>query len=326
MSKAEKTPEQAAKDLAHEIATQAATAADNAKAAATEVAEMAKAKARQLEPINVLYLVGSPIALAALIPLELYWHGFHWPVWIISFVYSFMTGIGVTAGYHRLFSHRTFDANPFTRAVLLLLSAGALQNSALKWSYDHRLHHKYVDTDRDPYNIKKGFWWAHMGWVFYKTEVPPVEKMPRDLTKDKLVLLQNKYYLPLALFMCFGVPTILGALYGNWFGGLIIGGLMRVQLTTHFTALINSACHYFGTQPYDKNQTARDSWWLAFFTNGEGYHNFHHYFHFDYRNGYKWYQWDPTKWTIGVLSWFGWAKNLKRATPTAIAQAKARSR
>jgi stearoyl-CoA desaturase (delta-9 desaturase) len=153
-----------------------------------------------------------------------------------------------------------------------------------------------------------------MGWMFFKD--PPEHRLsiPKDLKDDPIVQWQDRYYLPLALTVCFGIPTLFGYFVGNPIGGLLIGGVMRVFLSSHATFLINSAAHTFGKPTYSNQLTAKDNPLLAFFTCGEGFHNFHHKFQNDYRNGIRWFHWDPTKWGINFFAKLGLAKNL-RITP-----------
>ncbi len=266
---------------------------------------------------NTAFIVLTPLLMLALMPVVILHSGFSW--WDFA-IYSFMiftTGLSLTVGYHRLFAHQTFDTNPVMKAFLLIFGAGCVENSALKWASDHRYHHRFVDKDSDPYNINRGFFYAHMGWIFFGD--PPGRTLDNasDLSQDRLVQLQHKYYLPLSFFVAFGLPTFLGVLVGRPFAGFFWGGLFRTIFLQHMTFLINSACHMFGSRPYSTKVSARDCWWLAVLTNGEGYHNFHHAFGSDYRNGFRWYHWDPSKWFIGTMEAVGLATNLKR-TPDAV--------
>ena len=148
------------------------------------------------------------------------------------------------------------------------------------------MHHRFVDTDLDPYSIKKGFWFAHMGWMLSSTNVPvKMEAYGRDLAKDPVVVFQDKHYVLIASLMCFGLPTLLGYFMGSALGGLAIAGVLRVVVVHHATFFINSWCHYFGKQNFTDKNSARDSFLMAVATFGEGYHNFHHIFANDYRNG-----------------------------------------
>jgi len=269
---------------------------------------------KNLDLVNVLFLVGSPFVAVSGVYLLFHLNGPAWQSWILFAVMMVVTGLSVTGGYHRLFSHRSFKANPFVRLFFLLFGAAAFENSALKWSADHRLHHRYVDTDQDPYNIKKGFFWAHMGWIFYRTEKNL--SVVTDLSSDPLVRFQDHYYLPLSIAFGFLLPTAIAALWGDALGGLILAGWVRIVLNHHFTFFINSLAHTLGSQPYSDRNSSRDSFICALVSYGEGYHNFHHSFQSDYRNGVRFWQFDPTKWVITFLSWIGLVWDL-RVTPRA---------
>jgi stearoyl-CoA desaturase (delta-9 desaturase) len=268
-----------------------------------------------------LFLLLTPLAALILVPIYFVVEDVHWPLVAFSLVFAAATNLSITAGYHRLFSHRSYEAHSLVRALYLLVGASAWQGSALKWSVDHRIHHSKVDTDLDPYNIHKGFWYAHMGWLFLKDSTNPNPKAP-DLEKDWLVMFQHKYYIPLAILMGFGFPTLVGSFLGFPFGGLVIAGALRITLTQQSTFFVNSLCHTLGRKTYSDKISARDSFIVALLTHGEGYHNFHHQFQIDYRNGIRWYQWDPTKWTIRTLAFLGLAKKLKRISHDEILKAR----
>ena len=169
------------------------------------------------------------------------------------------------------------------------------------------------DVDKDPYSAKRGFWFSHMGWILrdYPSGVNDFTNA-RDLERDPIVMFQHRYSLPLTLAMNIGLPLALGWAVGDVWGVFLLGGLLRLVINHHFTWFINSLAHMWGSQPYTDENTARDNPVLAFLTYGEGYHNFHHIFDNDYRNGVKWWQFDPTKWLIAAMSWVGLATHLKR--------------
>lgn len=276
----------------------------------------------QIDWVNTVFLIGTPLAAAVATPLHIIFTGLETKVLVFFFVYSILTSVSITGGYHRLFAHRSYEAKWGVKLFYLLFGAAAFQNSALRWCSDHRRHHRHVDTEIDPYCIKKGFFYAHIGWIFFKQDPQFDGKWAPDLANDPLVKWQHKYYIPLAALVGFGLPMLIGWAMGSPWGGLIYGGLLRVVFTHHCTFLINSFCHMIGRQPYSDKNTARDSFLLALFTYGEGYHNYHHQFQADYRNGFKWYHWDPTKWLIMFMSWMGWADRLKKVSPEEILKAR----
>ena len=270
--------------------------------------------------VILLSLIMLPLLSITWFPIYIYYYGVAWYEPVMLMVGWFLAGTGITVGYHRLFSHRTFKAYPFIEWVYMICGSMALQNTILNWCSDHRRHHKLLDTEKDPYSIKKGFFHAHIGWVVKKGE-NKIEGVS-DLQKKSSVRFQNKYYWPLALFLSFILPLIIGMLNGRPIGGLLWGGIVRVTLVHHFTFFINSFCHFLGKRNYDINTTARDSWVMAFLTFGEGYHNYHHKFQWDYRNGIKWYNFDPSKWIIVALSYLNVAYDLRKAPDHRILRAK----
>ncbi len=242
--------------------------------------------------------------------------------WAFTFFMVYATGFGITAGYHRLFSHKSYEAHWFVRLMLLLFGAAAFQASARWWSAEHRHHHRYVDTDRDPYGINKGFWYAHIGWLIRRHDQEVGFAGVKDLDRDPLVLWQDRYYLPLATIMCFGFPTLIASFWGDPWGGLVVAGVARMVFVQQWTWCINSVAHTFGKQTYSDKHSAKDHWFTSLFTYGEGYHNFHHEFPSDYRNGHLYYHWDPTKWLIRSLAFFGLSHDLRRTDKTRILQAR----
>jgi stearoyl-CoA desaturase (delta-9 desaturase) len=224
-------------------------------------------------------------------------------------------GLSITAGYHRLFSHRTHKGAWPLRLFYALFGAGAFQNSAIKWCSDHRRHHLVTDTDDDPYTVLKGFFWAHIGWVMVSQDEAIVEKV-EDLEADPILAFQDRHIFLLGFLVGMVLPGAAGWYFiggmTGFLGGFIWGGLFRVVIVHHATFLINSAAHTWGTQPYSTANTSRDSPLLSLFTYGEGYHNFHHTFQADYRNGHKWHHWDPTKWWIRGFSFIKMTSDLHK--------------
>jgi stearoyl-CoA desaturase (delta-9 desaturase) len=227
------------------------------------------------------------------------------------------TGLGVTGGYHRLFSHRSYRAPWPTRLILLLLGGASFEESALSWCRDHRNHHRFLDRQGDPYNIANGFWHAHFFWMFRKP--PDAGRWPVDLWSDPLLRLQHRFYLPAAALVGLALPAGIASLWGDARGGLLIAGFARIVVNHHLTFAINSVCHYLGRQPYSDQHSARDNWVTALFTYGEGYHNFHHEFPSDYRNGHERHHWDPTKWLIYALSRLRLASRLRASDREVVA-------
>jgi stearoyl-CoA desaturase (delta-9 desaturase) len=278
--------------------------------------------------ITSSFLIGTFLIAATVVPWYIITFDQSWFQWLM---FAFMvpaTAMSITLGYHRLFSHLSFKAKWPVKLFTLVFGACAFENSCLDWSSDHRKHHKHVDHDEDPYDISKGFFWAHMGWLMFKLRPDKTNDNVNDLLKDRLVMWQHKYVQWIALLVGLVGPAILGGAYNHFFtelpvwegalGGFLIAGVLRVVVVQHSTFFINSLCHTIGHRPYSTKHSARDSIIMAFATFGEGYHNYHHEFQHDYRNGVKPWQWDPTKWTIWTLSKLGLASNLRRVPDSKI--------
>ena len=251
-------------------------------------------------------------------------HGYSATAWVFFFVFLAANGFSITAGYHRLWAHRTYDAHWSVRLVFMIFGAMALQNSILIWATDHRRHHRFVDdNDADPYSAKRGFWFSHIGWMlrFYESGKQDFSN-GKDLQADPLVRFQHRFYVPIVLVTNVGFPLAIGWMAGDLWGVFLLAGVLRLVLNHHFTFFINSLAHIWGTQPYNDNNTARDNPVLAFLTYGEGYHNFHHIFDRDYRNAVRWWQWDPTKWLICSLSWVGLTRKLQKVPDVTIERAR----
>jgi stearoyl-CoA desaturase (delta-9 desaturase) len=276
--------------------------------------------------LNVLFFSITLIGALTIVPWYGITYGYSTANWIAFVVCMFFCGLSITAGYHRLWAHKTYETHPAIEFVFAIGGAFSVQNSALHWSSDHRLHHGKVDhIEHDPYAATKGFWHSHIGWMLREHQANRYHDYAncRDLQKNKIVMWQHNYYWPLALVTNFGIPLLLGLMLGNIWGMLLLVGLLRLVLSQHFTFFINSLAHIWGSRPYTEANTARDNGLLALFTYGEGYHNFHHIFASDYRNGIKWWHYDPTKWLIKSLSLVGLANKLRKTPDEKIARALA---
>ncbi len=276
---------------------------------------------REIDWTNTLFVVTSHVlAVAAIVwAAAVQWS---WWTFGLGLLWFALCGVSITGGYHRLFSHRAYKARWPLRLFYLFFGAAAVQNSALKWSTDHRLHHAKTDEDEDPYSVRRGFWWAHIGWVFHKD--PQIDRTTnvRDLEDDPLVRLQDRYYVPIAFLSAAVLPGLLGLLWGDPIGAILFAGFLRLVIQWHATFAVNSVAHSIGSQPFSTNSSARDSFLTAFITLGEGYHNFHHRFQVDYRNGIRWFHLDPTKWFVWGLSKIGMTSDLRRTPAEMIRRAR----
>ncbi|KXS09194.1 hypothetical protein M427DRAFT_105886 [Gonapodya prolifera JEL478] len=230
-----------------------------------------------------------------------------WKTGVWSVFWYTCTGLGITAGYHRLWAHKSYTAGSIYQSLFAFFGAGAFQGSIRWWSRGHRQHHRYTDTQKDPYSARKGAFWSHMGWML-------VHEKPKnrgyvditDLDRDPLVRFQHNFYLPIAIFGAFVFPTLVaGYGWGDWRGGFFYAGILRQVLIHHATFCVNSLAHLIGEQPFDDRLTPRNHFITALVTLGEGNHNFHHEYPTDYRNAIKWWQYDPTKWVIWAASVLG---------------------
>ncbi|KAJ3291556.1 hypothetical protein HDU79_002281 [Rhizoclosmatium sp. JEL0117] len=256
---------------------------------------------------HVVILFGTPlIALYGFATTPLQTPTFWWSV-----LYYFFTGLGITAGYHRYWAHRSYDATRTWQFIILAAGTGAMEGSVKWWGRGHRIHHRFTDTDKDPYNAKRGFLWAHIGWMIMKQKKNATVDIS-DFNSDPWIRFQHKYYLYLAVFMAFIFPTLVAGLgWGDWVGGFFFAGVARLVFVHHATFCVNSLAHWLGDFTFDDKRTPKDHFLTAFVTLGEGYHNFHHEFPADYRNAIQFYQYDPTKWAIWCASLVGLTYNLK---------------
>jgi stearoyl-CoA desaturase (delta-9 desaturase) len=273
---------------------------------------------------NILFLSFTPVVGVLGTAAYAIAAGVRWWEPTLFLVLFGLVSFSVTAGYHRCFAHKAYVSHPALQAFYLFFGSMALQNSALKWSSDHRDHHRYVDRDWDPYSIKRGGLWAHVLWLFYREpEEHSYENVP-DLQANRLVRWQFRWNNWIGIVAGLGIPTLVGALFGRPLGGLLWGGFLRIVVIHHTTFMVNSVAHLWGTRPYTEENSARDNGLLAFLTNGEGYHNFHHKFPSDFRNGVRWYHWDPTKWLISTLRLAGLARDLRQTPKAVIAKSRLR--
>jgi len=275
--------------------------------------------------LNVLFFLSTFLLAAIAVPYRAITHGFDAPEIIFALLCFIFCGMSITAGYHRLWSHKTYQAHWSLRFIFALGGAFALQNSILHWSSDHRIHHKHVDNnEKDPYSAKMGFWYSHLGWMLreYHPNSYDDYNNVRDLQKDPIVMWQHKYYLLLTLLLNIGIPLVFGFWHGDILNSILLVGFLRLVLSHHTTFFINSLAHVWGKQTYTDKNTARDNGYLAFLTFGEGYHNFHHLFENDYRNGIRWWQFDPTKWLIKSCEYLKLTSKLRISPEDRLAKAK----
>jgi len=271
---------------------------------------------------NLSFLAGTHLVAICGTAYYLTQHGLSTAAVVLTAAWIGATGIAITAGYHRLFSHVSYESHWALKLFMLIFGAAAFQNSAFRWARDHRRHHMQVDTENDPYNIKLGFWNAHIGWVIRKEDPFVVQPSTPDLDADRLVQWQDRHYVKIAIVAGLIAPALAGWACGDWLGGLLVVGFARIVAIHHATFSINSFAHFFGSQPFSDKDSSRDSFFTAFISLGEGYHNFHHTFPGDFRNGVRWFHFDPTKWFLSALVPTGITSRLRRTPEPWILRAR----
>ncbi len=243
----------------------------------------------------------------------------HYNTLWLSFAMYWLAGLGITGGYHRLWAHKSYSCSRPVQWLLAFYGAAAGEGSIFWWSRDHRMHHKFEETRKDPYSIRYGFWWAHIGWLMHYKSAYLMREGKRlcegglmnDLKKNDIVMFQHRHFGAFFFGAAALQPMLIASLWGDAWGGLWVGGALATMLTFESTMCVNSLAHMWGERPYNKRITAVQNGIVAMITYGEGWHNFHHAFPTDFRGSDKWYQWNPTRWLIKGLEKSGLAWNLK---------------
>ncbi|KAI1461472.1 acyl-CoA desaturase 1 [Annulohypoxylon moriforme] len=260
--------------------------------------------------LNTTFIIFIPL----LGMISTYWTPLHWKTAVFSVIYYFNAGLGITAGYHRLWAHSCYKASLPIKIYLAACGAAAVEGSIRWWSRDHRAHHRYTDTEKDPYSVRKGLLYSHIGWMVMKQNPKRIGRTDiSDLNDDPVVVFQHTHFIKCVLTMALIVPTLVCGLgWNDWWGGFVYAGILRICFVQQATFCVNSLAHWLGDQPFDDRNSPRDHVITALVTLGEGYHNFHHEFPSDYRNGIEWWQYDPTKWAIWCWKQLGLAYDLKQ--------------
>ena len=285
---------------------------------------------RLLMILAIIVPLGGVIAA----PLFVFGWGFHWTDLGLLLAMYLLTVLGITVGFHRLFVHRSFETYTWLKFFWVVLGSMAVQGPLLRWVARHRSHHQHADTIDDPHSpryggggvrgLLKGFWHAHIGWLF-APDPPGLDRYTKDLKASRLLRVASSLF-PLWVALGLVIPALLGGLITqSWQGvwtGFIWGGLVRIFLVHHVTWSVNSACHLWGSQPYASNDDSRNNFLFGVLALGEGWHNTHHAFPTSARHGLRWWQIDASYWVIRSMEFLGLAWNLK--LPTLEAQAKGR--
>ncbi len=223
---------------------------------------------------------------------------------------------GVTVGFHRMLTHRSFRPNPVTKAIFLILGSMAFEGSALQWAATHLKHHANADREGDPHSPLDGFFHAHLGWIFAETDAD-ADLYCRNLAQDRLVVFISRTFLVWAA-LALALPFAVGGLLGGWPGawtGLLWGGLVRMFFTHHVTWSVNSVCHMFGKRAFETNDRSRNEWVVGLLAFGEGWHNNHHAFPRSAFHGMRWWQFDLSGYLIWALARIGLAHDVYRVSP-----------
>ncbi|KAJ8894200.1 hypothetical protein PR048_006810 [Dryococelus australis] len=235
---------------------------------------------------------------------------------------AIQAAVGVTAGAHRLWCHRSYKAKWPMRLILAVCQTMAFQNHIYEWVRDHRVHHKFSDTDADPHNSQRGFFFSHIGWLMLRKH-PDVRAKGRsvdmsDLDKDPIVVWQRRTYLVVMPILCFLLPAWVPVRFWgedpwtSWY----VASILRYMFSLHITWLVNSAAHIWGTRPFDKNISATENVPVAIAAFGEGWHNYHHAFPWDYKAAELGnYNRNFSTAFIDFCSWIGWAYDLRTVSP-----------
>lgn len=299
------------------------------KTTAAESGDTVKPFKQEIVWRNVVLM--SALHLGALMGLRQCFVSAQWKTVALAYLLYMMGGIGITAGAHRLWSHRSYRAKWPYRLIVAAFNTMAFENSIYEWTRDHRAHHKYAETDADPHDIRRGFFFAHVGWLLCRKH-PAVREKGKlidlsDLVADPIVRFQHRHYLPCVAVACFVVPTLLPhLLWGeSLYNSFYICALLRYVVTLHGTWFVNSIAHMWGRQPYDKTQNATENRGVSFGALGEGFHNYHHAFPWDYAASELGYDTNLTKLFIDFFATFGWVYERKVASPSMIKQRKLRT-
>jgi stearoyl-CoA desaturase (delta-9 desaturase) len=243
-------------------------------------------------------------ALFALVPSN-----FTWEAVALALLFHWITGgLGITLGWHRLVTHRSFQTPKWLEYFFVFCGTLTCEGGVIEWVGLHRNHHMYSDQEKDQHNSSKGFWWSHMGWMVH--DVPAkaeVERLTRDINQDPVYKFLDHYFLPLQIAL-----GVIFYLLGGW-PFVVWGIFVRLVVVYHCTWFVNSATHKFGYRTHESGDRSTNCWWVALVTYGEGWHNNHHAFPHSARHGLQWWEIDLTWITISLLQKLGLATKVRLA-------------
>ncbi|XP_063381875.1 acyl-CoA Delta(11) desaturase-like [Cydia fagiglandana] len=281
-------------------------------------------KPRDYEILYRYVLSFSYLHTAALYGLYLCFTSAKWGTIFLAVIMCIGGLIGITAGAHRLWSHKAYKANRALEIILIILNSVSFQNSAVQWIRDHRLHHKYSDTDADPHNAKRGFFFSHIGWLMVRKHPEVLSKGQTidlsDVYSNPVLMFQKKYAIPMIGTVCFGLPTLIPMYFwGESLNNAWHLTILRYTVSLNIIFLVNSAAHFYGQKPYDKEILPCQNILVTILALGEGFHNYHHVFPWDYRTAELGNNaLNLTTKFIDFFAWLGWASEMKTVSTKAI--------
>jgi len=281
-----------------------------------------------------LFIAVPFVALVAAVPMA-WGRLLSWPDLVVAVVLYLISGLGITVGFHRFFTHGAFRANRPLTVALAVAGSLAVEGPVLRWVSDHRRHHAFSDRAGDPHSpwrygetvpaLLKGLWYAHMGWLFDPENTNPRRYAP-DLLRDRGVMLVSRGFAGLVL-VSLGLPALIGfAITGTWQGAATAffwGSLVRIGLLHHVTWSINSICHALGNRPFRSRDRSGNVWWLALLSFGESWHNLHHADPTCARHGVLRGQIDSSARVIWCFEKLGWATHVRWPDPGRLAARRA---
>lgn len=291
---------------------------------------MFKLQRRAMLAISIIPLLGLVFAI-----VQLWGWGVSGRDLIIAGVFYVITGLGITVGYHRLLTHKSFDVPNWVRVGWAIAGSLAVQGSVIDWVATHRRHHAYSDEEGDPHSphleaadgvkgILRGLYHAHLGWMF-EPDGTQAETWAPDLLDNDAIVKVNRAF-PWLILATFLLPAIIGGLWSMSLMGAVTAavwaGLLRMFLLHHVTWSINSICHFYGTRPFASRDQARNNIWLSLLSFGESWHNAHHAFPASARHGLRWWEFDASWMTIRAMQLVGLARNIKLPSPSQLARKK----
>ena len=289
----------------------------------------AAVESARIDRIANIVVTVVPVGLLGLAMWSAWGGALRWPDLVVLAVSYLLTGLGVTVGYHRLFTHRSFKTSRPMRALLAVLGSAAIEGPVIEWVSNHRKHHRFSDQPGDPHSphVDRGHGWrgalgglshAHVGWLFSGTPMASEERYAKDLLADPVVRFVDRTFVLwvlAGLAFPFGLGIALTGSIAGGLTGLLWGGAVRIFFLHHATFSINSLCHFFGRRRFSTGDESRNLLWLSLPTLGEAWHNNHHAFPTSARHGLRWWQLDPSGWLIAGMERSGLVWDVVRIAP-----------